>query len=265
LAAAAERAGLTLSPEQIDRYARYRDLLLDRRQRVNLTAITDPNVIERRLFFDALLMLPAIDVAFAKPPPPGGGQVRLVDVGSGAGFPGLVLAIARPAWRVTLLEATGKKVAFLDEVIEALGLPGVTTIHARAEETGRDLDHRGQYDLATARGVASLPTLLELCAPLLRRNGIMLFPKGMTITDELAAARRATSPLGVRIVATDPLPGAETETRLIVVRKSASTPDRFPRRAGLPVHEPLGGVARGRRTAVGGGTPPANPQVEVAR
>jgi len=248
LAAAAEQAGIPLAPEQLGRFARYRDLLLDRGRHINLTAISDPDDVERRLFFDALLMLPTVDLLLA--PGQDGGPRRLVDVGSGAGFPGLVLKIARPDHWVTLIEATGKKVAFLTEAIRELGLSGVAAVHARAEDAGCDLDHRGQYDLATARAVASLPALLELCVPLLRRGGHALFPKGLAIAEELAAARRAAAPLGVRLLAADPLPGAEGATRLVVARKTAPTPDRYPRRAGLPAREPLGGT--GRRTEDGG-------------
>ncbi len=253
LPAAAAEAGIRLTGEQQSRLDRYRDLLLDRSQRVNLTAVRDPAEVERRLFLDALLMLPVCDALLpaaagsAEPP-------RLVDVGSGAGFPGLVLKIARPDWRVTLIEATGKKVAFLDEAIRDLGLAGVTALHVRAEQAGRDLDHRGQYDLATARGVASLPVLLELCVPLLRRGGHALFPKGLALDEELAAARRATSPLGVRLLAAEPRPGAEATTRLVVAKKSAPTPAHDPRRDGLPAQEPLGG-----RLGAAGSTTPATP------
>lgn len=239
LAAVLDHHGLSLAADQLARLDRFRDLLLERSRHVNLTAITDPAEVERRLFLDALLMLPLLDRLIGDPatadPRP-----RLVDVGSGAGFPGLVLAIARPDLTVTLIEATGKKVAFTTEAIAALGLARATAIHVRAEDAGRDLDHRGQYDLATARGVAALPVLLELCVPLLRRGGHALFPKGPAIEEELAAARRATSPLGVRLLSADPLPGAEATTRLVVAKKTAPTPNHYPRRAGLPAREPLG-------------------------
>lgn len=245
LAAASTRLSPPLGQVAIERFNRYRDLLLDRARRVNLTAITDPDEVERRLFFDALLMLDTLD-RLVNRSTTGNGRARLADIGSGAGFPGLVLAIARPDLSVTLIEATGKKVVFLTEVIRELELPRLKAIHARAEDVGRDLDHRGQYDVVTARAVASLPTLFELSAPLLCRGGYALYPKGLAIEEELAAARRATSPLGVRLVATDPLPGAEEKTRLVVIKKTASTPDRYPRRAGLPAREPLGSQSNAR-------------------
>ena len=244
LAGMAASAGVPLDPGQLARFDAYRDLLLEWNTRVNLTAVTDPAAVERRLFLDALRMVPAIDeyrrligadVVLAS-------TLRLVDVGSGAGFPGLALKIARPDLDVTLVEATGKKAAFLDHAVAALGLTGVTAIHARAEELGHDPAHRAAYDLATARAVASLPALLELCVPLLREGGRAFFPKGLELADELAIGSRAAAVLGARIVAADPLPGGET--RLVVVDKTGPTPTRYPRRPGLPAREPLGGRER---------------------
>ena len=251
---AAARAGIPLTPDQLARFDTYRRLLLDWNTRTNLTAITDPTEVERRLFLDALLMVPALDAAA------GTAGARLVDVGSGAGFPGLALKIARPRLDVTLVEATGKKVAFLDHAIAELGLRGVIAIHARAEELGRDRAHRDSYDLATARAVASLAALLELCAPLLRVGGHALFPKGPAIAEELAAGRRAAPALGVRIL--DAAPLGESGTRLVLIEKTAPTPDRYPRRAGIPAREPLGtegpggrGAHRGHRDSVLGTRP----------
>ena len=239
-AEAAARAGVALDATQLDRFARYRDLLLDHNTRVNLTAITDPAAVERRLFLDALSMVPAIDayarlvaadVVFAT-------TLRLVEVGSGAGFPGLPIQIARPELDVTLIEATGKKASFLTRVTAELGLHGATVIHGRAEEVAHDTAHRATYDLATARAVASLPALLELCMPLLREGGRALFPKGTDLAEELAAGRRAAPLVGARIIAADRLPDAET--RLVVADKTGPTPKRYPRRAGIPAREPLG-------------------------
>ena len=235
LGEAALAVGVELGGEQLARFAVYRDLLLARNTRTNLTAIDDPDEVERRLFLDAVVMLPAIDDARSERA--GGGGIRLVDVGSGAGFPGLALKIARPAIDVTLVEATGKKAAFLDEVIAELGLSGAAAVHGRAAEVGHDPAHRGRYDLATARAVASLPALLELCAPLLRIGGRALFPKGLAIDEELAAAGRAAPMLGVRVAGADPLPGG---TRLVRVDKIARTPETYPRRAGVPARDPLG-------------------------
>ncbi|MGH2601581.1 MAG: 16S rRNA (guanine(527)-N(7))-methyltransferase RsmG, partial [Dehalococcoidia bacterium] len=217
--------------------------LLEWNARFNLTAITDPDEIERWLFLDSLLLVPIIDRLTADNP------ARLVDIGSGAGFPGVPLAIARPDLEITLVEATAKKVTFLDHLIAELDLPNVTAMHARAEDLGRHAAHRGAYDLATARAVASLPALIELTMPLLCLGGHALLPKGLDLDDELAAGQRAASPLGARIVSDEIAPGSST--RILVVTKEKPTPDRFPRRAGIPAREPLG-------------TPPAVPTAQWA-
>jgi 16S rRNA (guanine527-N7)-methyltransferase len=225
-----------LTSDQHAQVVAYRDLLLEWNKRFNLTAITDPELVERRLFLDAWRMLPAIADAT------GGEAARLIDVGTGAGFPGLALKIARPALEVTLLEATGKKVGFLRHVIDTLGLTGVEALHGRAEELAHDPAHRERYDLATARAVASLPALIELCTPFLRIGGRALFPKSSDLDQELREGRRAAKTLGVTIVSADPLPEIEGEkvTRLVIVDRMERTPPRYPRRAGIPAREPLG-------------------------
>jgi 16S rRNA (guanine527-N7)-methyltransferase len=225
-----------LTPTQKAQVAIYRDLLLEWNQKFNLTAITDPKLVERRLFLDAWRMLPAIDEAT------GGEGARLIDVGSGAGFPGLALKIARPALEVTLLEATGKKVTFLQHVIDTLGLAGVEALHGRAEEFAHDSARRERYDLATARAVSSLPALIELSTPFLRIGGRALFPKASALDQELHEGRTAAKLLGVTIVSADPLPEIEGEqvTRLVIVDRMERTPPRYPRRAGIPAREPLG-------------------------
>jgi 16S rRNA (guanine527-N7)-methyltransferase len=245
LADSALAEGITLSAAQLDQFARYRDLLLAWNERFNLTAITDPVDVERRLFLDGLRLVPAID-EFLR----GTVGAQLIDIGSGGGFPGLVLKIARPDLDVTLIDATGKKVRFLEEAIDGLNLTGARATHARAEDYGRDDRHRGAFDIVTARAVAPLPVLLEYAMPLLRVGGVGLFPKGRDIAAELAAAVSAAAVLGARIESADMLPGGDT--RLAMARKIAPTPDIYPRRTGLPAQAPLGatradGAAGGRR------------------
>jgi 16S rRNA (guanine527-N7)-methyltransferase len=166
----------------------------------------------------------------------------LIDVGTGAGFPGMVLAIARPRLGVTLLDATRKKVTFLEHVIEELKLENVTAMHGRAEELGQNFVYRGRYDIATARAVSSLPALLELVMPLLKVRGIGLFPKGAEIETELQEARTAAKELGAGQIVDELLPqlGEEHVTRLVFAAKIRETPKRYPRRSGIPAKEPLG-------------------------
>lgn len=237
------------SPETQEQLRRFRELLIRWNQRFNLTAVTDAAGIDERLIGDALRMLPALDDALAawragrmRGGADGADTPRLIDVGSGAGFPGLVLKIARPELEVVLLEATGKKVGFLEHAIVELGLTGVVAIHGRAEELAHQAHHRARYDIVTARAVAALPVLMELCVPLLAPGGHALFPKGAEIEPELAEGHRAAPLVGARIVGDDPLPTGDggTVTRLVVAVKIGATPDRYPRRSGIPVKAPLG-------------------------
>jgi 16S rRNA (guanine527-N7)-methyltransferase len=247
-----ERADASLPYDAPERLRAYRDLLLRWNLRFNLTAITEPAAIDRKLIGDALTMLPALDDAVSawdanrRTDPDANQRPALIDIGSGAGFPGLVLAIIRPTLDVTLLEATGKKVGFLEAAIVELGLANARALHGRAEELAHQPHHREHYDITTARAVASLPALMELCAPFLRIGGVGIFPKGMEIANELAAGDLAAQLVGARIVGSEPaiVPDAEPVTRLVVVVKLASTPKRYPRRSGLPAKEPLGRVDR---------------------
>jgi 16S rRNA (guanine527-N7)-methyltransferase len=235
----AERIGVPLESVALGKFARYRDRLLERNALFNLTAIRDPEGVERRLFLDALALVPALD-AFLKDRKLRK-SVRLIDIGSGAGFPGLALKIARPEFDVTLVDATAKKVAFLDEVIAALELESVRAVHGRAEALGRDPKYRERFDVVTARAVASLPVLLELAMPFLDIGGQAFFPKGMQINDEVRRGKGAAKLLGAEIVSIEPTPTGDT--RLVIARKSTLTPKAYPRREGVPHQSPLGGEA----------------------
>jgi 16S rRNA (guanine527-N7)-methyltransferase len=228
--------GVTLDDAQVAAFARYRDLLLDWNARINLTAITDPAEVLTRHFLDSLTCLLAV------PPERRQQPLRLLDVGSGAGFPGLPLAIACPRRRVTLLEATGKKVRFLETVITALGLVNAHAIHGRAEEVAHQPGQRGRYDLVTARAVASLPTLLEYCAPFAHTGGHILMPKKGDLAQELAAGERAAKLLGARLLMPVPvtLPLLDDGRVIVVARQQRPCPAQYPRPAGAPAKRPLG-------------------------
>lgn len=219
-----------------------RDLLICWNERLNLTAIKYPEEIDARLIGDALRMLPPLD-ALADPIAARQTEaVALIDVGTGAGFPGLVLAITRPAIAVTLLDATGKKIRFVEQVIAELGLVNARALHGRVEELGRQEHHRERYDLGTARAVAALPALLELTLPLLRIGGSAMLPKGIDIDDELRAGVVSAQELGGELVEDTVLAEMDgaPRTRLIVARKLWSTPTRYPRRSGIPAKDPIG-------------------------
>ena len=232
-----------LDDTQREQLGRYRDLLLERNARTNLPAIRDPDGVDRRLIAESLRLLPALAAAAA----PGD---EVIDIGTGGGIPGMPLAIARPDLRWTLVDATAKKVAFLQDVVNELPLPNVVLYHGRVEELAHEPHLRARYSVLTARAVSSLPALLELGLPMVRTGGTLLLPKGPDIADELSAARQAAGMLGGRIVSHDPLPdaGTDVETTLVVVSKERESPDAYPRRAGVPSRSPLGAPSGGKAT-----------------
>lgn len=225
-----------LTDRQVDQLVLYRDLLYQRNQVVNLTAVRDFEGIERRLILESLRIRDKVRELVGNP------EGRVMDLGSGGGIPGIVLAITLPEYQFTLLDATGKKVAFLRECIDELGLENTTAVQGRAEELGHDIEWRSAFDLVTARAVTSLSALLELGLPFVRMNGWLVLPKGPDIDDEMTIARKAAGKLGGTIVEASFLPivGSLVDTRLVLVRKDTPTPGGFPRRVGLPAKAPLG-------------------------
>jgi 16S rRNA (guanine527-N7)-methyltransferase len=230
--------GLALDTTQVERFAHYRALLLDWNTRINLTAITDPEEVVTRHFLDSLTCAPLLpSSAAASAPTP-----HLLDVGAGAGFPGLPLAIALPSWDVTLLEATGKKVRFLEAVIGELGLTNAHALAGRAEEVAHKPAYRARFDVVTARAVAALPTLLEYCAPFARVGGTLIFPKKGDLAGEITTGERAATLLGARLLdlALVTLPALADGRVLVVARQEHACPPQYPRPAGAPVKRPLG-------------------------
>ncbi len=230
--------GLSLDAVMLDRFRRYADLLLEWNQRMNLTRVTNPEEIQIKLFADALALAPyvlryqAAHEAVTRP--------KLVDVGSGAGFPGLPLKIVDPALDITLIEATGKKVWFLNAVIAELGLEGVTALHGRSEDLAHRPDLRGRFDIAVARAVARLPALLELTLPFCRVGGLGLFPKGADAAIEAAEAAGALKKLHARLLSVEPVALPELAgTAIVAVEQVGKPPAAYPRRAGIPVNHPL--------------------------
>ncbi len=229
--------GIALDAGQLERFTRYRELLLEWNARFNLTAITDPAEVVTRHFLDSLTVALGVPEAWRGEAP------RVLDVGSGAGFPGLALAIAFPSWRVTLLEATGKKVRFLETAIAALDVGNTRALAGRAEEVAFSPDERGTYDLVTARAVAALPTLLEFCAPFAAVGGWLILPKKGEIEAEVARGERAAKLLGARLLDPLPIPVAPLDDGRVLVRarQESPCPPAYPRAAGAPTRKPLGG------------------------
>jgi 16S rRNA (guanine527-N7)-methyltransferase len=225
--------GLDLADNQIEAFQVYQRELLDWNSRFNLTAITDPDQINIRLFVDSLTCLNVI---------PCQAGLRLIDVGSGAGFPGLPIKIACPALHVTLLESVNKKAVFLEHIIQTLGLTDIVVHVARAEDIARTEQHRERYDIAIARAVAAMPILMEYLLPLVRVGGKCIAQKGANAEQETAEARQAIATLGGRLIgitAID-LPDMPDRHTLVEVKKITLTPAAYPRRAGMPTRRPLG-------------------------
>lgn len=237
----ASRLGLTLTAAQLAAFDRYRAELIRWNQRFNLTAVADPHEIELKHFLDSISCLTVLPQLDGRPLAQWlTSSPAAVDIGSGAGFPGLAIKLVWPGLRLTLLEATGKKCRFLEHMVATLGLTEVTVVKARAEEFGRG-SGRVAFDLALARAVASLPVLLEYALPLLRIGGWLIAQKGKKPRQEVAAAQGALQRLGGRLEKLYPLsvPGLEAERTLVVVRKVAETPASYPRRPGVPQKHPL--------------------------
>lgn len=219
--------GVSLAPEQVDQLSAFVGLLVEASARFNLTTVREPEEVWSRHVLDSLSLVPKL------PPEQG---LRVVDVGSGAGVPGLVLAIARPDLQFTLVDATGKKVRHIGALAQELGLAGVQALQGRAEDlAGLQGEQREAYDVAVARALAPLPVLLELVVPFLRVPGLFLAIKGQRAQDELQVATRALAQL--HTVLQDQV---RTPTGTILcLRKTGATPRKYPRRAGEPKLKPL--------------------------
>ncbi len=223
-----------LTPVQKKQLLRYAGLLREWNEKINLTAILDDEGIAVRHFLDCLTIIPDIRLQQTAHP------MILADVGTGAGFPGLVIKIACPEIEVVLIDSLAKRLKFLDEVISELSLTGVRTVHARAEDAGHHPDLREKCDWVVARAVASLPVLAEYCLPLVRKNGSFLAMKAQA-DDEILGAQKAIAVLGGGTLKrrTFLLPGTDMTRTVITVPKIRPTPAQYPRKAGKVEQSPL--------------------------
>lgn len=229
--------GLRLTPEQQALFRLYYKELVDWNQKFNLTAITEYEQVQIRHFLDSLSCLLAPEARQAL----GRRDARMIDVGSGAGFPGIPLKLVCAGAHLTLLEATGKKVTFLENLVQQLDLQDVWTIKARAEDLGHDPRHREQYDLALARAVAELPVVVEYTLPFCKVGGWIVAQKGEAGAAEAWSAERAIALLGgeLRRIVHVELPGLPEDRSLVIIEKVSPTPPAYPRRAGIPGKRPL--------------------------
>ena len=231
----AGRLGLQLSSEQLEQFGEYSRLLAEGNKRANLTSVTDPAEVQVRHHLDSLTAVLAL------PEWPDG--LRVVDVGAGAGFPGVPLKIAFPGIRLTLVESVGKKTTFLAELVERLGLDDTEVLTTRTEELARVEGYRGQFDVALARGVGAMPVLIEYALPLCKGHGRLLAWKGKDGPAEAEGSANALMELGGEIAgihSVDALsPPLPSDRWLVCVEKVRRTPGRYPRRVGVPAKQPL--------------------------
>ncbi|MBC2727895.1 16S rRNA (guanine(527)-N(7))-methyltransferase RsmG [Desulfosporosinus sp.] len=221
--------GHELSELQVSQLCQFGDLLLDWNQRLNLTRITEPQEVILKHFIDSMVLSKYVQGTY------------FADLGTGAGFPGLPLKILRPELQVILVDSLKKRLDFLDIVIKTLGLETIKTVHARAEDFGRDKHYRGYFDTVSSRAVARLPILLEYALPILKVKGIFLAAKGLQAEQELVESEKALKVLGGISEGIEHLNlGNSAEHRaIILIRKVTQTPTQYPRKAGIPSKNPL--------------------------
>ena len=224
--------GLPLNAKQIENFGIYYRLLIEWNAKMNLTAITEPREVAVKHIVDSLTALRGIEER---------DSLRLIDVGTGAGFPGIPLKIVRPDLKLTLLDSLKKRVHFLEAVVEALGLEGAECLHGRAEEAARQSALRERFDIAASRAVARLPVLAEYLLPFVHIGGTAIALKGLHSEEEAKEAERAVKILGGRAIESIPvaLPGLSDKRAVLVIKKERPTPKAYPRKAGKPAKEPL--------------------------
>ena len=243
LVTGAAQMGLNLPPSQVSAFSQYAEELLTWNERFNLTAVTDRTQVQVRHFLDSLALIPALASLEGLSPSALMTRVlKVVDVGAGAGLPGMALRIVWTRLRLSLIEATGKKVRFMEQARSVIGIDDVEIIQGRAEELALREMHRSSYDLVIARAVAGLPTLVEYLLPLARRGGRVVAYKGSAAPEEALAAEYGIRLLGGRLRKLVPveIPGLAETRILVVIDKVSETPDGYPRGQGLPRKRPLG-------------------------
>ncbi|MCM1541161.1 MAG: 16S rRNA (guanine(527)-N(7))-methyltransferase RsmG [Blautia sp.] len=224
--------GIILTDSQIQQFIIYYEMLVEWNQFMNLTAITEYDGVMKKHFIDSISLCKAFDVS---------ANISCIDVGTGAGFPGLALKIAYPGLQITLMDSLNKRIQFLDAVIDRLSLTGVRTIHGRAEDYAKPEKLRESFDLCVSRAVANLSTLSEYCIPFVKKGGYFISYKSEKITEEMEAAQNAISILGgeVKEQVEFTLPDSDIYRNLFIIEKKKETPKKYPRKAGLPGREPL--------------------------
>lgn len=224
--------GIKQDQNQLERFHKFYQLLIEWNKVMNLTGITEYEDVVEKHFVDSLSIIKAVDLSRIH---------TVIDVGTGAGFPGIPLKIAFPHLRVVLLDSLNKRIKFLDEVISQLGLTEIRTIHGRAEEYARKEEYREQFDLCVSRAVANLSTLSEYCLPYIQVGGMFVPYKSGEIDDEVEQSKKAVRILGgnIKEVMKFELPGTDIHRSFVLIHKEQHTQKKYPRKAGIPAKEPL--------------------------
>lgn len=224
--------GIVLSEQQMEQFITYYEMLVEKNKVMNLTAITEFEDVLKKHFTDSLSLVKAVDLS---------NELEIIDIGTGAGFPGIPLKIAFPNLKITLLDSLNKRIAFLQEVIDQLGLQDIEALHGRAEDFAKPNQLREKYDICVSRAVANLSTLSEYCMPYVKVGGSFISYKSEKVTDELKLAEHAIDVLGGEV--TDQvdfqLPGTDLYRNLVVIKKNKQTPKMYPRKAGIASKKPL--------------------------
>ena len=224
------KEAMNIDEKEAEMFERYMNLLIEWNKVMNLTAITEKDEIILKHFIDSLTILDYIQ-----------NDQKVIDVGTGAGFPGIPIKIMNPSLDITLMDSLNKRINFLNEVIKNIGLEKIKTVHSRAEELGHNKDYREKFDVATSRAVANLSTLLEYMMPFVKVGGICICMKGSNISEELENAQKAINELGGKIEKIDNfyLPNSDIERNILIIRKINKTKDKYPRKPGTPAKEPI--------------------------
>ena len=222
--------GVRFLVEQAEQFFEYMNLLIEWNEKMNLTAITDPEEIILKHFIDSITILKEIN-----------DNSKVVDVGTGAGFPGIPLSIMNPTLKITLVDSLNKRLIFLQEVVDKLNLKNVEIVHARAEEFGQNKKYRESFDVSTSRAVANLSTLSEYLIPLVKVGGKVISMKASEAQEEIDEAKKAIEILGGAIEKIDEfnLPQSDIGRTVIIIRKERTTPNKYPRKPGTPSKEPI--------------------------
>ena len=223
---------ISISDEEINQFIQYKETLLEWNQKMNLTAIEDEKEIIIKHFLDSISCLLIKELR---------GEGSLIDVGTGAGFPGIPIKIMQPQIKLTLLDSLNKRISFLQEVCNQLKIADITYIHGRAEDIGQNKLYREKYNYAVARAVASLNVLAEYCLPFVKVGGYFICQKGPQLEEEMKVANKAISILGGEVVDQQiiNLPFSDISHRIVVIKKVKQTPTNYPRKAGKPSKEPI--------------------------